>query len=317
MKLYIHSQKPLRLASLVQCLRQVNQITERHQQSADWVQAVLDRAEEFRPYFTGTATGWDEEKQAVLELSTLEQREWEIISHPLIFPAGMHPGLFPLLEGISMGGWAAAEVSAALSPHALLWLQQMRASYTDKPVGHVVQTAVSSGTTILLLEANAGVPIRWEERNHHEEHIDEGMLLLQANLDDTSPEWMAYAMQRLLQAGANDVTFVPMTMKKSRPGVMVQVLCYRSDLEGIKSILFTETTTFGIRYFPVSVHRLARTFTTVQTEWGEVPVKLGYHRGQQVQASPEYEACARLASMANVSLPLVYMEARRLATKHE
>jgi len=317
MKLYIHSQKPPRLASLVACLRQVNRLAENQQPSADWVLAVLDRAEEFRPFFAGTATAWDEENQAVLALAALEQQEWEIFSHPLALPTGMHPGFFPLLEGITIGAWIDVDGSEALSPHALLWLQQMRASYTDKPVGHVVQTVGTAGTTILLLEDLAGVPTRWEERNHLQEHIDEGMLLLQVNLDDTSPEWMAFAMQRLLQAGANDVTFVPMTMKKSRPGVMVQVLCYRSDLDGIKSILFTETTTFGIRYFPVAVHRLARSFTTVQTEWGEVPVKLGYHRGQQVQASPEYEACARLASMANVPLPLVYMEARRLATKHE
>ncbi|WP_235827925.1 nickel pincer cofactor biosynthesis protein LarC2 [Brevibacillus migulae] len=316
MKLYIHSEVPLRLAPLAQCLRQVNRIPEQTQPTADWVQALLDQAEEFRPYFTGTASAWDEEKLAVLALAALEQ-EVEIICHPLVLPTGMQTVFFPLLEGTSVGNWTGAGADGVMSPHALLWLKHRRASYTDRPVGQIVQTAMAGRTAIVLLEDNAGVPIRWEERNHQQEHIDEGMLLLQVNLDDTSPEWMAYALQRLLQAGANDVTFIPMTMKKSRPGVMMQVLCYRSDLEGIKSVIFAETTTFGIRYFPVAVHRLARSFTTVQTKWGEVPVKLGYHHGERVQASPEYEACARLASMANVPLPLVYLEARRLATKDE
>ncbi len=312
MKLYIQSEAPLRLSVILQCWRQLRGQSSKQKPPAGWGEKLLEKAEAFQPLVGETA--WNEEKKALLELADeLGGQEWEIITHHVVLPIGMHTSLLPLLEGITIGRWTDDETRSAVSPLALLWLKEMKAQYTNKPIGRVARVVSSAGTAVMELETTAGVPIRWEEREHGQEHIDEGMMLLQANLDDTSPEWMAYAMQLLFQAGANDVSFVPITMKKSRPGVMIQVLCYQSDVDGLKSILFTETTTFGIRYFPVAVHRLARTFLTVTTAWGEVEVKLGFHLGKRVQVSPEYEACARLAMAANVPLMQVYMEARRLA----
>lgn len=315
MRLYIQSEVPLRLSVILQCWRQLRSHTHEQKPPTAWGVRVLEKAESYRLQIGETV--WNEEKKALLELAAeLQEHEWEIVTHPVVLPTGIHTSLLPLLEGITIGRWTDGAAGSAVSPFALLWLKEMKARYTDKPGGHVNRAAACEGIALLQLESKRAVPICWEEREHREEHIDEGMLLLQANLDDTSPEWMAYAMQRLLQAGANDVAFVPMTMKKNRPGAMIQVLCYRSDVEGLKSILFAETTTFGIRYFPVAVHRLARTFVTVNTKWGEVEVKLGFHQGKRVQVSPEYEACARLAAAAKVPLSLVYTEARRLASRN-
>lgn len=96
---------------------------------------------------------------------------------------------------------------------------------------------------------------------------------------------------------------------------MVQVMCYASQLDAMKTLLFEETTTFGIRYFPVACHRLARRHVRVETSWGEVAVKLGYHRGQRVQVAPEYESCAAVARANGVSLKQVHQEALELATR--
>lgn len=122
--------------------------------------------------------------------------------------------------------------------------------------------------------------------SHTEEHVDKDMVKMEVNLDDISGEWLGYVMDQLFEAGANDVFYTPIYMKKNRPGVMLQVLCDQKMIIRMKEILFAETTTLGIRYYPLSVHRLARTFYHVQTEWGDVTVKQGLHNGEIVQSAP-------------------------------
>ncbi|MBO8163364.1 MAG: DUF111 family protein [Brevibacillus sp.] len=179
--------------------------------------------------------------------------------------------------------------------------------------GTVIKTAETDGLAILVCQREGEVPVVREQRDHTVEHIDEAMYLLQANLDDASPEWMSHTLKMLFTVGANDVSFLPLTMKKGRPGTMVQVMCYASQLDVMKEMLFRETTTFGIRYFPVACHRLARRFCRVPTRWGEVSVKLGYLQGERVQVAPEYDDCAKLAEQADVPLKQVYQEALSLA----
>src|SRR5690606_29026540 len=105
---------------------------------------------------------------------------------------------------------------------------------------------------------------------HDEEHVDDEMVKVEVNLDDMSPEWLGYLLDKLLQAGANDAFYIPIYMKKNRPGILLQVLCSSHKLRAIKDILFQETTTLGVRYFPLSVHRLKRRFRKVETAWGSV-----------------------------------------------
>lgn len=144
--------------------------------------------------------------------------------------------------------------------------------------------------------------------NHppHHEHIDEQMMKVEVNLDDTPGEWLGYVMELLLEAGANDVFYTPIYMKKNRPGVLLQLLCSREKLEQMKEILFRETTTLGVRYYPLTVHRLERRFREVQTDWGTVAVKEGIHRGQVVQRAPEFEQCKAIAKANGVPLKKVY-----------
>lgn len=140
--------------------------------------------------------------------------------------------------------------------------------------------------------------------NH--EHIDDQMVKMEVNLDDIPGEWLGYVMDILFAAGANDVYYTPIYMKKNRPGVLLQLLCNRKDIDKMKGILLKETTTLGVRYFPLTVDRSKRIFRKVQTEWGPVTVKQGIYDGEVFQSSPEYEECKRIALRHNVPLKNVY-----------
>lgn len=140
--------------------------------------------------------------------------------------------------------------------------------------------------------------------NH--EHIDEQMVKMEVNLDDIPGEWLGYVMDLLFDAGANDVFYTPIYMKKNRPGVLLQLLCNRKDIDKMKGILLKETTTLGVRYFPLTVHRSERIFIKVQTDWGPVTVKQGIYDGKVFQNSPEYEECKEIAMRHNVPLKKVY-----------
>ncbi|MFD1606160.1 nickel insertion protein [Oceanobacillus luteolus] len=140
----------------------------------------------------------------------------------------------------------------------------------------------------------------------NEEHIDREMFKMEVNLDDTSGEWLGYVMDRLFEAGANDVIYSPIYMKKNRPGVLLQLLCSADKLEDMKEILLAETTTLGIRYYPITVHRMERRFIKVETEWGPITVKQGVKDGQVFQSSPEYEECRKIAEEHGIPLKQVY-----------
>lgn len=146
--------------------------------------------------------------------------------------------------------------------------------------------------------------------NHREEHVDDGMLLIQANLDDMNPEWVSYIMDKLFDAGANDVFVVPIIMKRGRPGIMLNVLVEGERLSEIEDVIFGETTTLGIRYMHASCHRLAREFEQVQTKWGLLTIKVGYHQGKLVQFAPEFKECEQVAKEHRVPLKMVYEEVR-------
>lgn len=140
------------------------------------------------------------------------------------------------------------------------------------------------------------------------EHLDEQMVKMEVNLDDISGEWLGHVMDLLFESGANDVFYTPIFMKKNRPGVLLQLLCSQQVISKMKEILFAETTTLGIRYYPLTVHRLERSFFNVNTQWGEVTMKRGIHEGLTLQQAPEYEDCRKIALMNNIPLKRVYEE---------
>jgi uncharacterized protein (TIGR00299 family) protein len=134
-------------------------------------------------------------------------------------------------------------------------------------------------------------------------------VLLAANIDDMTPEALAYALERLFAAGALDAWFTPITMKKSRPAVQVSAICRESDRLAITATLLKETTTFGVRALPITREKTNRRWETVTTQWGPVRVKIKEWEGAVLDAVPEYEQVAALARAAEVPFREVYAAA--------
>jgi len=138
---------------------------------------------------------------------------------------------------------------------------------------------------------------------------------LACNLDDASGQTMGYVMDRLFAAGALDVWFTPIHMKKNRPAIQVSVLARPGDEGALAAILLRETPTLGVRYDTLRRRIAHRHLHTVDTAWGPVQVKAKVLDGQVVSFAPEYDDCARLATAANVPLAEVMEAARATASR--
>lgn len=130
--------------------------------------------------------------------------------------------------------------------------------------------------------------------------------VLETNLDDQSPETFDLLMERCFGAGALDVFFTPVHMKKNRPASLVTVLCAPDDSDKMADVLFRETGTFGIRLREQRRVTLERDWQPVETPYGAVRVKVGRRRGEVLSVAPEYEDCKRAALAHAVPLQRVY-----------
>ena len=144
----------------------------------------------------------------------------------------------------------------------------------------------------------------------------ETLTVLEANLDDISPQVVGYVLERALAEGALDVFTASLQMKKSRPGLLVTVLCRPEDADRLAVLLFTETTTLGVRRRQETRQCLSRRHTHVLTPWGEVRLKLGSLGSNVTNCAPEYEDCRRIAAEHKIPLKVVMQEAIRLYLEH-
>jgi pyridinium-3,5-bisthiocarboxylic acid mononucleotide nickel chelatase len=126
--------------------------------------------------------------------------------------------------------------------------------------------------------------------------------VLESNIDDMNPEFFEHISELLFKAGASDVFLTNTIMKKSRPGIILNVLCENNLIDSIKGIIFAETTTLGIRIFPIRKETLVRKFEKVITVYGEVNIKRSFYNGIEVSCKPEYDDCKRIA--IEKSLPI-------------
>ena len=134
----------------------------------------------------------------------------------------------------------------------------------------------------------------------------ETVVILEANLDDMSPELSGYLMENLFEAGARDVSFCPVYMKKNRPGIQVQVIGEPEDRERLTAIIFRESTTLGVRYSYGQRAVLRRETVAVDSPWGTMNVKKVIDREGKAVLLPEYEECKRIARENNLPLRDVY-----------
>jgi pyridinium-3,5-bisthiocarboxylic acid mononucleotide nickel chelatase len=143
------------------------------------------------------------------------------------------------------------------------------------------------------------------------ETASDTVTVLEANLDDLNPQVFGYVMDRLLEEGALDAFGMPVQMKKSRPGTLLTVLCKPEDAARLTQLVFTETTTLGVRRRDEVRQTLARRWENVRTQWGDVRIKIASMNGSVTNYAPEYEDCRRIASEQHVPLKTVMQEAAR------
>lgn len=141
-----------------------------------------------------------------------------------------------------------------------------------------------------------------------EDTSTETAIMLECNIDDMNPEWYETLMEKLFAAGAHDVWLSNIIMKKTRPAVKLSVLCSSDMQDEIKGIIFTNTTSLGIRSYPLEKTMLERRMENVETKYGSIAVKHSYYKGELLHTKPEYEDCKRIALEKNLSLKAIVNE---------
>lgn len=130
--------------------------------------------------------------------------------------------------------------------------------------------------------------------------------ILEATIDDMNPEFYSFLMDKLFDAGALDVYFTPVYMKKNRPGIVVTITTPELNLDRVKETLFIESTTIGVRKYDVERWILDREIKTLNTSYGEVKFKVGKLDGKIINISPEFEDVRRVANEHNLPIKGVY-----------
>jgi pyridinium-3,5-bisthiocarboxylic acid mononucleotide nickel chelatase len=133
----------------------------------------------------------------------------------------------------------------------------------------------------------------------------EGLWVVEANLDDSTPQLLGHLVERLLAGGALDAWVTPVVMKKGRPGHLLSAMVEGSRREAVVDLMLRESTTLGVRSYPVERQALERDWVEVETPWGKVRVKRGLRGGEVLNAHPEFEDCRRIAEAAGVPVKQV------------
>jgi uncharacterized protein (TIGR00299 family) protein len=143
------------------------------------------------------------------------------------------------------------------------------------------------------------------------------MIEISANIDDLNPQIYGHLGERILAAGARDVTLTPTIMKKGRPGVILSVLAEASARDRLARMIFAETTTIGLRFHPVSRLKLDRRIEEVETRFGKIRVKAASAggAGSPLNLSPEFDDCRKAAMDHGAPLKLVMEEALAVARR--
>jgi pyridinium-3,5-bisthiocarboxylic acid mononucleotide nickel chelatase len=135
--------------------------------------------------------------------------------------------------------------------------------------------------------------------------------VLETNLDDCPGEILGYFLERALAAGALDVFYTPIQMKKNRPGVLLTVLCEESETDKFSEMILRETSALGVRRTVAERRKLRREFVEVKTPFGKAVVKLAKFNEKVVQVAAEFESCRKLAAQAKIPLKQVYAAVNR------
>lgn len=198
------------------------------------------------------------------------------------------PAVAELLTGIPI---YSTEIDGELiTPTGAAIIATVCDSYGQIPEMSVEQTAYGAGTRQYEKFPNVLRLILGESQEKNEPTtIYEHLTLIETNIDDLSPQILGFVMERSFELGALDCWFTPIQMKKNRPATMISILCEAEKKDVLTRLLYTETTTIGVRIKRVERECLDREIVTVSTEFGNIDVKIARLKGKIVNSMPEYE----------------------------
>ncbi len=214
------------------------------------------------------------------------------------------PATLRLLEGFPVQD--VDEPFELVTPTGAALISTWRTADIPASGSRAVKTAYSFGHRKLSGRPNLLRATLYEAA---EDNTVDECLVLECNLDDTTPELVGCLFDQLLEVGALDVFTSPVLMKKQRQGILLTVLCTPADREKMLNLIFRESTTFGIREHVSKRTVLERSFINVETPYGSVRVKVGKRHGEVLTASPEIEDCRTLAQENGVAVRKVYAAA--------
>lgn len=211
------------------------------------------------------------------------------------------PATAELLRGIPVYGGPGGELT---TPTGAVLLAELVEEYVDFPSVILEGTGYGLGKKDLPGQPNALRLLKGRLREARPE-----VMVVECEVDNLPGEGFGFLMERLLEAGALDVYFTPVQMKKNRPGTLIAVICRRSDLEALAGMLLMESGSLGCRYTSAARFEAEREILEVETRFGTVRVKRSSLDGRPLAAAPEFEDCRRLALASGVPWRDVYRAA--------
>lgn len=218
------------------------------------------------------------------------------------------PATLAMLKGIPI--YSRGIEAELATPTGVCLLKTLSRGFGNMPEMRVEKVGYGAGSRELEIPNLLRVYVGETDRDEYEK--DE-VILVETNVDDMTPELLAYASEILLKQGALDVFMTPILMKKNRPGTMLSVLTTRDKLDEVLLTFFAEVTTLGVRIHSLERKKLSRKVISVKTRFGEIRVKIGKIGNQIKNIAPEYESCREIALKQRIPLKDVYHEAREAA----
>jgi uncharacterized protein (TIGR00299 family) protein len=224
-----------------------------------------------------------------------------------VFPVPV-PATVELLKGAPV--YSSGIQVELVTPTGAAIVKTLAKRFASFPAITIEKSGYGAGTRDFPGHANvARLTIGESQAKFAENTSQETISVLEANLDDLNPQVFGYVVDRLLAEGALDTFALPVQMKKNRPGMLLTVLAKPEDASRLTQIIFTETSTLGVRRREEQRQALARKWITVVTRWGDVRLKVASMNGTVTNYAPEYEDCRKIAVEHHVPLKSVMQEA--------
>jgi uncharacterized protein (TIGR00299 family) protein len=229
------------------------------------------------------------------------------------------PATIEILKDVPVYGTEAS--NELVTPTGAAIIASLADSFGSLPEMSVKKTGYGAGQRELadrpnLLRIITGTPLGPELDLKCNLQTDQ-IIILETCIDDMNPELFGFLMERIFEDGALDIYWIPVQMKKNRPGTMVQVLCKEDRKDNLIRRLLAETTSLGIRYYPAYRQVLARDQMTITTSFGEIRVKRIKDQEGNTRLIPEYEVCKEIALQNKIPLRVVYDTIAKEAAESE